>query len=113
MRFFSRFLIVLSSTLVLYGGNGMIDAIPTAHAATATVSANAETIETAVTAFQTIGTLRRESPINTDAILNEYAGALQSLAQEIASPSVSMAYSKMQAAFEKASIRCASAFHPP
>ncbi|MCW5600957.1 hypothetical protein [Nitrosomonas sp.] len=83
MRFFSRFLIVLSSTLVLYGGNGMIDAIPTAHAATATASANAETIETAVTAFQTIGTLRRESPINTDAILNEYSGALQTLAQEI------------------------------
>ncbi|HQV87569.1 MAG TPA: hypothetical protein PKY67_05245 [Nitrosomonas sp.] len=42
-----------------------------------------QTIQTAVTAFQTIGTLRRETPINGDAIANAYAGVLQSLVVEI------------------------------
>lgn len=46
-------------------------------------AANVQEIEAAVTAFQTIGTLRRESPINGDAIATAYAGALQTLVQEI------------------------------
>lgn len=40
-------------------------------------------IEAAVAAFQTIGTLRKESPINGDAIAAAYTGALQTLTQEV------------------------------
>ncbi|PXW89022.1 hypothetical protein C8R34_1052 [Nitrosomonas sp. Nm84] len=68
---------LLSMSLVIIvcgmGGTG-------AFAAT---TANVETIQTAVTAYQTIGTLRRESPINGDAIATAYAGALQTLVQEV------------------------------
>ncbi len=45
--------------------------------------ANVQTIQAAVTAYQTIGTLRRETPINGDAIATAYAGALQTLVQEV------------------------------
>lgn len=48
-----------------------------------TAASNVATIESAVTAFKTIGTLRREFPINGDAIAAQYAGALQTLTQEI------------------------------
>ncbi len=48
-----------------------------------TAASNVATIESAVTAFQTIGTLRRETPIDGNAIAATYAGALQSLTQEI------------------------------
>ena len=44
---------------------------------------NVPAIEAAVTAYQTIGTLRRETPINGDAIAGAYAGALQTLVQEV------------------------------
>lgn len=46
-------------------------------------AANVQTIQAAVTAFQTIGTLRREFPIDGEAIAATYAGALQTLTQEI------------------------------
>ncbi|WP_292918451.1 hypothetical protein [Nitrosomonas sp.] len=49
----------------------------------ATAAANVATIESAVTAFKTIGTLRREFPINGDAVAVAYTGALQTLTQEI------------------------------
>lgn len=49
----------------------------------ATAAANVATIESAVTAFKTIGTLRREFPINGGAIAAAYTGALQTLTQEI------------------------------
>ena len=49
----------------------------------AVAASNAAAIESAVTAYRTIGTLRREVPINGDAIANAYAGALQTLTQEI------------------------------
>ncbi|WP_258192852.1 hypothetical protein [Nitrosomonas oligotropha] len=49
----------------------------------AIAAANTAAIESAVTAYRTIGTLRREVPINGDAIANAYAGALQTLTQEI------------------------------
>lgn len=84
MRLFSRFLVTLGSTVILYGGDIALSLGNTAsYAATAAATASAETIESAVTAFQTIGTLRRESPINADAIANEYSGLLQALAQEV------------------------------
>ncbi len=47
------------------------------------VASDIQTIQSAVTAFQTIGTLRRETPINGDAIAAAYAGDLQTLTQEI------------------------------
>ncbi|WP_254776383.1 hypothetical protein [Nitrosomonas sp. Nm34] len=50
------------------------------HAAT---TSNKEAIEAAAAAFKTIGTLRRETPINADAIASAYAGALQTLVQEV------------------------------
>ncbi|MCW5607998.1 MAG: hypothetical protein KIT26_08030 [Nitrosomonas sp.] len=46
-------------------------------------AANAEAIQTAATAYQTIRTLRGETPINGDAIGDAYAGALQALTQEV------------------------------
>lgn len=46
-------------------------------------ASNTQTINSAVTAFQTIGTLRREFPINGEAIAAAYAGDLQALVQEI------------------------------
>lgn len=49
----------------------------------ANAASNVATIESAVSAFQTIGTLRRETPIDGNAIAAAYAGALQSLTQEI------------------------------
>ncbi|WP_348225709.1 hypothetical protein [Nitrosomonas sp. Is79A3] len=52
-------------------------------AATSEPSSNIHAIETAVGAFKKIGTLRKESPMNADAITNAYAGTLQTLAQEV------------------------------
>lgn len=49
----------------------------------AVAASNTAAIESAVTAYRTIGTLRREVPINGDAIANAYADALQTLTQEI------------------------------
>jgi len=46
-------------------------------------ASNVAAIEAAVTAYKTIGTLRKELPINGDAIAATYAGALQTLAQEV------------------------------
>jgi hypothetical protein len=45
--------------------------------------ANVTAIQTAVTAYKTIGTLRKEVPINGDAIGSAYAGALQALVKEV------------------------------
>jgi len=53
------------------------------NALTAAAASNVSVIESAVTAFKTIGTLRKEFPINGDAIAAEYAGALQTLTQEV------------------------------
>ncbi|WP_244072118.1 hypothetical protein [Nitrosomonas sp. PY1] len=47
------------------------------------VTASVADIQAAVVAFQTIGSLRQESPINGDAIANAYTGTLQSLAIEV------------------------------
>jgi len=53
------------------------------NVATVAASSNVQAIETAVAAFKTIGTLRKESPINADAITNAYTGTLQTLVQEV------------------------------
>ncbi|AKH36911.1 hypothetical protein BCL69_103018 [Nitrosomonas communis] len=73
MKLIPRFIIILSSFLMLYVS-------ATVHAAT---TSNKEAIEAAAAAFKTIGTLRRETPINADAIASAYAGALQTLTQEV------------------------------
>ncbi|SFI87213.1 hypothetical protein SAMN05428978_10508 [Nitrosomonas sp. Nm34] len=73
MKLVPRFIIILSSFLMLY-------ASAIVHAAT---TSNKEAIEAAAAAFKTIGTLRRETPINADAIASAYAGALQTLVQEV------------------------------
>jgi len=49
----------------------------------AAASSNVSAIETAVVAFKTIGTLRKESSINADAIASAYTGVLQTLVQEV------------------------------
>jgi hypothetical protein len=46
-------------------------------------ASDTQTIQTAVTAYQTIGTLRQATPINGDAIASTYLGALQTLVQEV------------------------------
>lgn len=53
------------------------------YASQAAAAANVATIESAVTAFKTIGTLRKEFPIKGDAIAAAYTGALQTLTQDI------------------------------
>ncbi len=63
------------SLIVVLGMSGM--------GAFAADPANIQAIQTAVTAYQTIGTLRKETPINGDAIASAYAGALQALVQEV------------------------------
>ncbi len=50
---------------------------------TANAASDKAAIESAVAAFQTIGTLRKQSPIDGDAIATAYAGALQTLTQEV------------------------------
>lgn len=68
-------LLSMSLVIIAFGMGGT--------GAFAATTANVETIQTAVTAYQMIGTLRRESPINGDAIATTYAGALQALVQEV------------------------------
>lgn len=67
----------------------------------AAAASNVAAIESAVTAFQTIGTLRREFPINADAITAAYAGTLQTLAQEVDAASELSLNSKVLAAIEE------------
>ena len=49
----------------------------------AIAESNVAAIEAAVAAFKTIGTLRKEFPINGEAVATAHAGALQTLTQEI------------------------------
>ncbi|MBK7364024.1 MAG: hypothetical protein IPI97_03090 [Nitrosomonas sp.] len=46
-------------------------------------ASSAELIQSGVTAYQAIGTLRKETPINGDAIAAAYAGDLQTLTHEV------------------------------
>lgn len=61
-------------------------------------AASAELIQSAVTAYQTIGTLRRETPINGDAIAAAYAGDLQVLVREVDEANVLELHSDIQGA---------------
>ena len=53
------------------------------HAAIPEDLTNTESVEAAVTAYKTIGDLRKQSPIDADAIAQNYAGALQNLTKEV------------------------------
>ena len=80
MFYFSKSLVSLASVLILVSGFLVLGG-----KSTATQAATQETVavEDAVTSFQTIGVLRRENPIDGDALLQEYAGVLQTLTQQV------------------------------
>lgn len=77
-------LFLISSSIVLvtsyFIGNqkGVV-----AHAATLETTSNVEAINTAVSAFQEIGLLRKENPIDADAIRNVYVNSLQKLVWQV------------------------------
>lgn len=64
--------------LFIFGMN-----IMNVHAAIPEDLSNTQTVEAAVTAYTTIGELRRQSPIDADAIAQNYTGSLQALVQEV------------------------------
>ena len=61
-------------------------------------AASKELISSAVTAYQTIGALRKEIPINGDAIAAAYAGDLQAITQEVDGANVLELHSDIQGA---------------
>lgn len=71
-------MVLLMSSYFIFNNERMA-----AHAASVEVTSNTEAINAAVAAFQEVGSLRREEPINADALHNVYMGALQTLVQQI------------------------------
>mgnify|MGYP003386164664 CR=1 FL=1 len=67
---------------------------------TAVAESNVAAIEAAVAAFKTIGTLRKESPINVEAIVSAYANELKTLVQEVDSANTLSLDSDIRAAIE-------------
>ncbi len=67
-----------SYCLLIFGMN-----IMNLHAAIPEDLSNKQTVEAAVTAYKTIGELRKQSPIDADAIAQNYTGSLQALVQEV------------------------------
>ncbi|SEN17714.1 hypothetical protein [Nitrosomonas marina] len=68
----------LMSGYFIFGPDRMV-----VHAATLETTSNAEAVDTAVAAFQEIGALRREDPIDANAIRNVYLNSLQALTQQV------------------------------
>nr|MCH9639180.1 hypothetical protein [Betaproteobacteria bacterium] len=84
MFYLSRFLLSLSSVLILFGGFVISGAQGIkVNAATLEKTSAAEPIDSAVASFDEIGSLRRTNPVDADALLQEYQGTLQTLAQEV------------------------------
>ena len=84
MFYFSKSLVSLASVLILIGGPVVLGIKSTAiHAATIETTAAEDAIDPAVLSFQTIGALRKQNPIDGDALLQEYVGALQTLTQQV------------------------------
>ncbi|SFK42566.1 hypothetical protein SAMN05216302_100656 [Nitrosomonas aestuarii] len=78
-------IVLAGGLVVLTGGHFAVNHDSTAaHAATLeTISkTTVEEVNAAVLAFQEIGSLRREDPINTDAIRSAYVNSIQALAQQ-------------------------------
>ncbi|MCB1934622.1 MAG: hypothetical protein KDF59_01650 [Nitrosomonas sp.] len=71
------FIILILGYFVMHGGK------IAAQAASLETVSHAETIDAAVVAFQQIGTLRRDNPIDANAINEAYTGSLQGLVKEV------------------------------
>ncbi len=83
MPYLSRYLMSLASVLMLFGGFVVLSGESAAvHAAALRTTSAEDAIESAVSAFQEIGVLRKENPINADAIATKYTGALQALTKQ-------------------------------
>lgn len=76
LTFISGFVLLMSSYFVLNNDRMVV------HAASAEITSDTEAINAAVAAFQEVGSLRKEDPINADALHNAYIGSLQELVQE-------------------------------
>ncbi len=84
MFHFSKSLVSLASVLILIGGSVALGVKSTAiQAATQEAAIEEVAIDLAVASFQAIGELRRQDPIDGDALLQEYAGVLQTLTQQV------------------------------
>lgn len=84
MPYFSKSLVSLASVLILIGGPVALGVKSTAiQAATLETTVAEDAIDPAVLSFQTIGVLRKQDPIDGDALLQEYAGVLQTLTQQV------------------------------
>lgn len=75
MSYFSKFLMLLVSVLILFGGSVALG--------DKSAMTQAASLVPAVTSFQTIGVLRKESPVDVDALIAEYEVILQSLVQQV------------------------------
>ncbi len=73
----------LAVLLLLCGTLAITFLFTTARAASISELTSQQSIAAAVTAFEEIGSLRRETPINADAITAAYSGALQTLAKKV------------------------------
>ena len=87
------FNLIVSSSLISLLSLGLALSSVSVRAAS-----SAELIQSGVTAYQTIGTLRRETPINGDAIAAAYTGDLQALVQEIDEANVLELHNDIQGA---------------
>jgi len=89
-------LIVLLHGFVISGGS-------VAQAATPETVSDAEAVHAAVAAFQQIGTLRKEDPIDANAINEAYVGSLQALVEEVDSVNDLVLDSHIRAAIDEIS----------
>lgn len=81
---FSKPLMSLASVLLLIGGPVVLSVKSTeTQAATIETTIAENAINLAVSSFQTIGVLRVQDPVDADALLEEYAGVLQTLTQQV------------------------------
>ena len=77
MIYLPRFLLSLNSILILFIGLVIFEASHTkAYAATLEIAS-------AASSFQTVSTLRKQNPIDVDALMQEYETVLQPLAQQV------------------------------
>ncbi|MFZ1851901.1 MAG: hypothetical protein WAU15_06640 [Nitrosomonas sp.] len=79
MSSFEQLVRLLKNTVIM----GLVMSFGGVLSNTVYAAATVSDIQSAVTAFQMIGTLRQESPIRGDAIATAYGGSLQNLAKEV------------------------------
>ncbi len=84
MSYFYKSLVSLASVLILIGGPVALGVKSTAiQAATLETTLAEDVIDPVVLSFQTIGVLRKQNPIDGDALLQEYTGVLQTLTRQV------------------------------